>query len=65
MMILIGKQILKTKEIKKINNNMNMKQKEYCTPEMVTFEAVSENVLCVSNVVSNGNEKFELDEVEW
>lgn len=70
MMILIGKPSLKIKETKVINNIVPMKQKEYCTPEIVTIEAVSENVLCVSKVVTdeNGNEIFgdgKFDEVDW
>lgn len=57
---------MKIKEIK-IINNITMKQNEYCTPEMVSLEALSENVLCVSKVVldGNGNEKFEFEDVEW
>ena len=70
MIILTGKPSLKTKETKVINNIVPMKQKEYCTPEIVTIEAVSENVLCVSKVVTeeNGNEIFgegKFDEVDW
>ena len=47
-----------------------MKQKEYCTPEMVSLETLSENVLCVSKVVTDeqGNEIFgdgKFDEVDW
>ena len=34
---------------------------------MVSLEALSENVLCASKVVldGNGNEKFEFEDVEW
>ena len=40
-----------------------MKKIEYCRPETVSLEAVAENILCVSEVMSDGNEKFEFGEV--
>ena len=42
-----------------------MKKIEYCRPETVSLEAVAENILCVSEVMLEGNEKFEFGEIEW
>ena len=61
MMRLIGKQSRKNKII----NNIIMKKIEYCRPETVSLEAVAENILCVSEVMLEGNEKFEFGEIEW